>query len=276
MVLFFWLLMSYADVTLANGLRLHYEDEGKGEPLVLIGGLGSRLQAWDEVAPMLAKRFRVIRPDNRGIGGSGDLEGPYSVETMAQDVAGLMEALGLARYHVAGISLGSFAAQSLALQYPERVMRLVLIGSSPGGQAHVPPGPETLAFFQTMMTLPVEERARKGLALALHPDFVEAHPQSFEALVAASVNSQTPQAVIFRQAMAGMAFDHSLKAGEIAVPTLILHGDGDRVVPPANGENLHRLIPKSTWMLLEKAGHLCIVDQAAVVANAITGFLSAP
>ena len=161
-LLLLWL--GTAELTLTNGLRMHYDDSGTGEAIVLISGLASRLQSWDAVTPMLAKHLRVIRPDNRGVGGSGDLDNGYGIEIMAKDVALLMEGLGIEHYHVAGISLGSFAAQSLALQYPDRVGRLILIASSAGGGAHVPPGPETLTFFQTFFNLPSEKKSRAGIA----------------------------------------------------------------------------------------------------------------
>jgi len=268
-----FLMVMAGDITLPSGLSMHYADEGKGQVVVLIGGLGSRLEVWDAVAQDLSTSFRVIRPDNRGIGGSGDLAGAYSVDVMADDVAQFMEALKIDRYHVVGISLGSFAAQSLALNHPDRVMRLALLASSPGGAVHVAPDAEVMGFFQTMMALQPEEKARQGLRLALHPDFVAEHPGRFEVMIADSVAHPVPAAVTFRQAMAGVSFDHSMKAGGITVPTLILHGKQDRVVPFANAEKLHALIADSSLVALPNAGHLCIVDQSQRVASELVRFL---
>jgi len=165
MLLALILWLGTAEVTLPNGLTTHYADSGKGEAIVLISGLASRLQSWDAVVPLLEPHFRVIRPDNRGVGDSGDLEGAYSVDTMAEDVALLMAALEIEHYNVAGLSLGSFAVQALALQHPDRVKHLILIGSSPGGTAHVPPEAEVLALFQTLFTVPAQDRPKQGQAL---------------------------------------------------------------------------------------------------------------
>lgn len=265
-----WLMGS---AELENGLKLHYQDEGTGEVIVLIGGLGSRLQIWEAVAQPLKNHYRVIRPDNRGIGKSGDLQGVYTTSTMAEDIAGLMRYLKVDRYHVVGISLGSFAAQALALQEPKAVASLTLIASSPGGSVHIPPDAEVMGFFQKMLTLPAETRARTGLKLALHPQFIANNPKAFEAFVQDSVQNPTPPAVSMRQAMAGLGFDHSEKAQAINQPTLLIHGENDRVVPPENGKNLAKLIPNSHLKMVASSGHLSIIDQPQTVVTFMLEFL---
>jgi len=273
MLLALILWLGTAEVTLPNGLTTHYADSGKGEAIVLISGLASRLQSWDAVVPLLEPHFRVIRPDNRGVGDSGDLEGAYSVDTMAEDVALLMAALEIEHYNVAGLSLGSFAGQALALQHPDRVKHLILIGSSPGGTAHVPPDAEVLAFFQTFFTVPAQDRAKQGLTLSLHPDFIEKNPEIFQALVDSASASTIPAPVLMRQGMAGMSFNHAEAARQIAVPTLILHGDSDRIILPANGEKLHELIPGSQLYLIPDSGHISIIDQPQATATQIIQFI---
>ncbi|MDJ0839486.1 MAG: alpha/beta fold hydrolase [Acidobacteriota bacterium] len=270
LLLFFF---SYADLTLENGLRLHYVKEGSGPPVVMITGLGARLQSWEPTSRLLKKSFTVIRLDNRGMGGSGDLQGPYSVDVMAEDAAGLMAGLGFDQYHVVGLSLGSFAAQSLALQHPDRVKKLVLLGSSAGGPGHVAPGTEVMTFWQTMATMAPLERARKGLALALHPDWVAANPEAFQKWAAFNAEGVAAPGAVQRQAFAGMAFNHSEKAAKIAVPTLILHGDRDLVVPTENGQKLHGLIPGSKLIILPDSGHMNVIDKPVETAAAITEFL---
>ena len=271
-----FLLCAYQsqDVVRDNGLRLHVVQEGSGPPLLLIGGLGNRLQVWDAVVPSLANHFTVVRFDHRGLGQSGDLaDAPYTLATMAEDAAAVMAALGHERYHLAGISLGSFVAQQLALTQPERIVKLVLIASSLGGPQHVAPGPEVLGYFMTMAGMPRPERVDKGLRLALHSDFIEARPAVFAALTQAGIEDEPPAKTIQRQMMVGMTFNHAEKARDIQVPTLLLHGAGDQVVPPENSRRLNEAIAGSALVILPEAGHLCIVDQARATAVALVAFL---
>ena len=112
-----------------NDVQLYYESHGSGAPLVVLGGLD--VSEMDMLTGPLAERFRVIAVDNRGTGRSAKPPGPYSIEQMAADVVGLMDRLHLPRAHLAGISLGGRIAMALALDWPERVDRLVLIATSP-------------------------------------------------------------------------------------------------------------------------------------------------
>lgn len=269
------LMLFMAEITLDSGLQLHYQDEGRGAPVLLITGMGVRLNTWDAVAAGLDDHFRVIRLDNRGMGGSGDLAGPYTVATMAEDAADLMAALDIENYHLVGISLGSFAAQSLALQFPERVRSLTLIGSSLGGAVHVAPDAEVLAYFQSMLTLTAEQRAQQGLALSLHPKWMAEHADQLAEMQAAAAAYTPPPAVVMRQIMAAMAFDHSEKATEITVPTLVIHGAQDRVVPTANGQLVAETIPKAQLEIIANSGHLTIIDASDQVVALLKQFFKA-
>ena len=113
-----------------NDVQLYYESHGSGAPLVVLGGLGLDVSEMGKLTGPLAERFRVITVDNRGTGRSAKPPGPYAIEQMAADVAGLMDRLQLPRAHLAGISLGGRIAMALALDWPERVDRLVLIATS--------------------------------------------------------------------------------------------------------------------------------------------------
>jgi len=268
------LLLCLSDVQLENGPKLHYQVEGSGQPLLLIGGLGNRLNVWDQLTPLLTQHFTVYRFDNRGIGESGDLEGSYTLETMADDAAGLMAALKIEKYHVAGISLGSFVAQKMAMKYGDQLKSLVLMASSPGGPEHVIPEPEILAYFQKMGFMERSERVEKGLLYSLHPDFVASHPKEMKDLIVGGTNYVPPPGVIQRQMMIGFTFNHSQTAAKIETPTLILHGEQDRIVPVKNAYKLHNLIKGSQLVIIKQSGHICIIDQSSDVANAMKRFLS--
>ncbi len=266
-------LVAFSDTTLENGLKLHYQVSGKGAPLLLIGGLANRLDIWDDLAPLLENHCILYRFDNRGMGASGDLEGAYTLESMADDAAGLMAALQIEKYHVAGISLGSFAAQKVALKYPDRVDKLVLIASSAGGISHVPPDQEVLLFFQGMAMMDRPTRIEKSYFFALHPNFRETQPDQLAALIKKSLSYVPPPAVVQRQMFVGLTFNHAEAAAEINSTTLILHGEDDRIVPVENARRLHALMPNTTLKLLKQSGHICIIDQKQAAAQAIIHFL---
>ncbi len=269
----FLLLLWLSDVQLENGPKIHYKVEGSGEPLLLIGGLGNRLDIWDDLAPKLTGHFTVYRFDPRGLGESGDLEGPYTLESMADDAAGLMASLKVDRYHIAGISLGSFVAQKMALKYPEHIQKMALIASSPGGPIHVIPEPEILGYFQKMGVMERPERVEKGLLYSLHPQYVETHPDEMKQLIERGVKYVPPAGIVGKQMFIGMTFNHAEAAAQIKTPTLILHGEQDRIVPVKNAYNLHNLIRGSRLEILKESGHICIIDQSDETARLLTEYL---
>ena len=113
----------------ANGININYEVRGQGEPLILIMGLGADGSVWDLHAQAYEQHFRCILMDNRGAGFSDKPEGPYTTEMMADDTAGLLDALGIETARVAGISMGGAIAQNLALRYPQKVRSMVLVST---------------------------------------------------------------------------------------------------------------------------------------------------
>src|SRR5947207_3139197 len=113
-----------------NGVRLFYESSGTGEPLLLIPGFACDHSIWGKVAPLLSAKHRVVSFDNRGMGESSGLEGPCSIREMADDLARLLDELGIKRADVAGHSMGGMIAQELVLAYPDRVRSLLLLASA--------------------------------------------------------------------------------------------------------------------------------------------------
>ena len=116
-----------------NGIKIYYEEQGTGEPLILINGLAFPMDLWFAQIRELSKDFRVIALDNRGIGRSDHPDEAYSIAMMASDAVGLLQSLGIAKAHVVGLSMGGFIAQEIALSYPEVVNRLILIATGIGG-----------------------------------------------------------------------------------------------------------------------------------------------
>ena len=275
MLLICWVLMM-GEVTLDNGLKLHYDQQGEGPPLLLIAGWGQRLEMWRDVTPLLAEKLTVIAYDARGLGNSGDLAGTYSVDTMADDAASLMAALGFETYHVAGISMGGFVAQSLALRYSDRLERLVLLATSMGGPAHVYPDAEVMAYFQGMGAMTREQAVQRGLALSVHPEFLAKNPEWLEAWTLLALSYELNRQTLMRQTLAAMSCDHTGKLAAIDRPVLILHGEDDRIVVPENGRKLQAALPQSNLLMLKQSGHLVVFDQAQAVAHHVLEFLTQP
>src|SRR5579859_5668790 len=149
--------MSFAQ----NGsVRIAYEARGAGEAVLFVHGLAYDRRGWGPLPDLLAEDFRVLLVDNRGVGESDAPPGPYTVEMLAADAVTVLDAEGLERAHVLGVSLGGFIAQEIALSYPERVDRLVLVSTSPGGPNQHPMPAEGLDAFRRFPTMEREAGLR--------------------------------------------------------------------------------------------------------------------
>ncbi len=261
----------------ANGIEIYYEVAGSGKPLLLIAGLGYGLWMWHKMVPGLAEHFQVVAFDNRGAGQTDKPDGPYTVQMLAADTAGLLDELGIAHAAVMGHSMGGFVAQELTLSRPDLVDRLILSSTNFGGPHHVPVTPEALAVMLDRSGDPIE-LVRRGIAVAAAPGFAEAHPEIVQELVAYRLTNPVPPAQYQAQVAVGMGlmseeacFEHRLK--DVRVPTLILFGEHDKVVPPANADLLAREIPDSRIVILPNAGHIFPIEAPAAAVAAVVGFL---
>jgi pimeloyl-ACP methyl ester carboxylesterase len=140
-----------------NGFSLYYEIQGDGEPVVLIPGFAAGRETWVLQTPSLSRDFRVITFDPRGVSESDKPEGPQSISLLADDLAHLLQALGISKAHIVGASFGGFVAQEFALRYPFMTRKLVLCCTSFGGPKHVQPEPETLKMVAAAKKLNVSQ-----------------------------------------------------------------------------------------------------------------------
>lgn len=270
-----WLLMlvlASGDLVDRDGYQIYVDQTGSGTPMLLIPGLGVTHETWRFLVPELEKKFQLVMIDLRGTGASSDADSPYTLVGMAEDGLAVMDHLGHETFDVVGLSLGSFVAQQLTVLAPERVGRLVLIGSTQGGSAHVPPTNEVLGFFMSMAAMSPEDRVDKGLALALHPEFMADHPKTVSDLRNTSLNRPVNPQVLIKQTMVGATFDFTQTANSIRVPTLVVHGAQDQIVPAENGKRLAAVIPGARLTVIDPGGHACHIDAARSVAQAILQF----
>ena len=163
----------------ANGITISYEIAGSGLPLVLIAGLGYNRWMWHKMVPELAENFQVISYDNRGVGESDKPAGPYTAQLLAEDLAGLLQALGIEQTAVFGHSMGGFVAQAFALANPDMVTHLILSATNFGGPRHVPVTQEALAVLMDTTSDPLT-RLRNGILISCAEGFADRQPAVVE------------------------------------------------------------------------------------------------
>jgi pimeloyl-ACP methyl ester carboxylesterase len=254
-------------------VKLAWERHGSGEPLLLIHGLGYARWGWEPVLPGLAERFDVVLFDNRGIGESDAPPGPYTVAEMAADAVQVLDEAGIARAHVVGTSLGGMIAQELALAHPERVDRLVLACTTPGGPKAHPMPQVTVALMAEAATLEPAVALRRFVENALAPATVSAHPELVDRIMAHRLATAQEPAAWAAQAAAGVGFDAYDRLGALAAPTQVVTGTEDVVVDPRNSELLCRLLPNAFASEAPGCGHLFFWERPAAFVRGLTSFL---
>ena len=259
--------VEYAD---SGGARIAFERRGEGPPLLLIHGLGYGRWGWGPAVALLAERCRVVLFDNRGIGASDAPPGPYSVAELAGDAFAVLDAAGIERASVVGTSLGGMVAQQLAADRPERVGRLVLACTTPGGERAFPFPRGTQRLLEQAQQLEPLVALRRFVENALAPGAPEALVEEIVALRVANPPDPVGWAA---QAAAAAAFDGFDRLGEIAAPTLVLHGTADEVVDVRNAGLLAERIPDARAELVEGAGHLFFWEQPSAFVRHVMEFV---
>ena len=265
--------MSAGLVADSAGVRIAYEVIGDGPPLVLAHGLGYARWGWEPVAPTLADHFTVLTFDNRGIGASDIPEGPYTARAMAADVAAVLDAAGMDRAHVAGTSLGGMVAQEFAIRWPERVDRLVLACTTPGGGRAFPLPERTLRLIAEAPTLAPEVALRRFVENAVAERTVAERPELVQRIYEKRLEFPPHPSGWQAQAAAGTSHDACSRLHEIQAPTLILHGTEDGVVDPRNAAVLARAIPAARVVMFPGTGHLFFWEEPDRFVEIVRDFL---
>src|SRR5690348_14403771 len=256
------------------GVRIAYEARGDGAPLVLVHGLAYDRAGWGRFPDLLAEHFRVLLLDNRGVGESEAPEGPYAVSQMAADVAAVLDDAGVERTHLFGVSLGGYIAQEFALTHPERVDKLVLCSTAPGGPKAHPMPQATVDVFARYPTMEREAGLRMFVENSLGARGARERPALVEEIFAYRLGHAPSVAAWQAQAYAGATFDAYDRIAAIAAPTLVVHGGEDVVVDPRNALLLGELIPNARVELVPERGHLLVWEDSERVAELVTEFLA--
>jgi len=258
-----------------NGVNLHYEVEGRGQPLLLIMGLGAPAAAWDpEFVREMTKTHKVVTYDNRGTGLSDKPDVPYSIALFASDAVGLLDALDISRAHVLGVSMGGMIAQELTIHYPQRVASLILGCTTPGGKHAVAAPPESLKALEGRAGQTPEEAAREGWKLSFSAEFIREHRAELEAHLPRVLAHVTPRFAYERHYQATMTLRVYKRLQEITAPTLVATGRDDVLIPAANSEILAREIPGAELAIFDNAGHGFVTSAREPFLQVLQGFLA--
>ncbi len=252
--------------------RIWWEESGEGEPLLMIMGLSFSLAMWRELRTIMAGHFRTILFDNRGVGKSDVPLRPWSMRTMARDAAAVLDAANVQSANVLGISMGGMIAQELALLHPERVRKLVLACTQCGGPRAVRPGLDVYrAFVRPYASL--DQRSKAFVPLLYSPETpVDRIDQDRKTLLA----NYAPVRGSIAQILAILTWRCHRHLPRIASPTLVIHGDRDRLVPVENGRLIAELIPGAKLVELPGAGHIFPTDQPERTVDELLRFLLGP
>jgi len=257
-----------------DGRRLSYVRRGSGEPLLLIMGMAGHLGLWrEDFLAELERSYDIVAYDQRGIGDSTDVPGPFTIAELADDAAAVLDAVGWESAHVFGISMGGMVAQELVLNHPERVRRLVLGCTYCGGPRTNPMAPGPMRMMTAMNSGNIEVAMRAGFEANLSPAWAadEDHWREFQDVALAA---RVPVPVVLRQAQAAFVHDTSTRLPTITAPTLVMAGTVDEMVLYANNEVIASLIPGATLHSLPDVGHLFWWERPGEVVETITKHLS--
>jgi 3-oxoadipate enol-lactonase len=242
----------------AGPIQINYETFGLGEPLLLIMGFGMPGVAWAPMLPFLAG-FKCIYFDNRGTGTSDKPDGPYTIPQMADDASNLLTALGIPKSRVYGISMGGMIAQELALRHSERVEKAVLGCTTPGGPMAVRAADDVLQKLvegSAMMAVNPEAGLDVVMPLLYPAEFIAAHPELKPMMLAGMKMAPPTPIETIQKTIAGIIdFNAYDRLPQIKLPTMIVHGEQDILVPPRNAALLKHQIPHAEVFMIPGAGH---------------------
>ena len=264
--------MSQAHV---NGIDLYYERGGAGPRVLFLNGSGATLEQMTPLLGVLRSRFDLLAHDQRGLGRTEVPEGSYSMADYAQDAIALLDEVGWESCRVVGISFGGMVAQELAATAPERVERLALLCTSPGGADHASYPLHELAALRE------DERLRVQLEIMdtrFDAAWLAEHPTDRAFVEATAERWRTPKSDEQRrgereQLLARRDHDVVDRLGRITAPTLVAAGRFDGIAPPANSEVIAASVPNAELRVYE-GGHLFIVQDARALPE-IMDFLAA-
>jgi pimeloyl-ACP methyl ester carboxylesterase len=265
------------DVVRAGDIELSYERSGSGPPLLLIMGMSGTALHWGEpLLSELRRDFEVIVYDHRGVGDSTPLQGEVTIRQLADDASALLSALEIDSAHVLGISMGGMIAQELALSHPEQVRTLALGCTYCGGAGSALTSPAVLQrLTEAMMSGDRARALRAGWEANLGPAMVD-DADAYERFLGVASQYAVAVPVIMAQMQACTAHDTSSRLPQLAVPTLVIHGTDDQMLPVQNGRMVASLIPGAQLEIMDGVGHLFFWERPESSAELVRAHAGVP
>ena len=231
-----------------QGVKIYWEQQGQGPPILLIMGLGWPSALWHRTRPILETRYRTIVLDNRGVGHSDAPSGPYSMALMAADAAAVLDAAGVQHAHIIGVSMGGMIAQEFALQYPERVHSLILGCTAAGGPHAILAEPQVLEALLPCGLSPDE------FAESVNPFIYDSSTPRERIDADMALRKQWHPTVqgYMGQLMAIKMWEAYTRLSKVVAPTLVIHGETDRLIPSANGNLIAQRIAGAKLAIIPK------------------------
>jgi len=254
-----------------QGARIYWDEQGQGSPVLLIMGLSYPSYMWHRTRPVLTAHYKTIALDNRGVGRSDLPSGPYPIALMASDAAAVLDAAGIESAHLFGISMGGMIAQEFALQYPKRVRSLILGCTGAGGPTAVRAEPAATQMLMTRDKMTPEQAAEAPVPFIY--DSATPRERIDEDIAIRRPWFPRPEGYV-AQLQGIIAWEAYSRLSGIAAPTLVIHGENDRLVPPGNGKLIAERIPGAKLVMIPHASHLFLTDQTEVSHQAILEFLN--
>lgn len=251
----------------ANGIEIYYERRGEGRPLLFFNGSGATLETTGILLDPFAARFEVLAHDQRGLGRTSVPPGPYEMADYAADGAALLDHVGWDRCRVAGVSFGGMVAQELAVTYPDRVERLALVCTSPGG--------DFASYPLHQLASMDDDQVLAMRANLLDTRFTPEHLAEHEGdrMLAEFVTQRSAEPVpaevqrgMSAQLDARSRHDVLDRLGRVSCPTLVACGRYDGIAPPANGEAIVARVPGADLRIYE-GGHMFFVQDPAAMPD---------
>ena len=256
-----------------DGARLAVSTWGSGPVLLMIPGLGATRRVYQDVVPALTESLTVVVYDPRGTGESELTDGPYTMAQLAADAAAVVEATARGPVAVWGASMGGMVAMHLALDHPEAVRRLVLACTGPGGAAAVRSDPEATRRLLGKGARTPGEAYRLACTVLYHPAFQREHAEVIEREVSLRERNPISARAFSAQFEAVRHHDVAERLRSLHVPTLVVHGEDDAVMPVGNGRAVASLIPGARLVVLPGRGHMFFAEAPRETAALVTDFV---
>jgi pimeloyl-ACP methyl ester carboxylesterase len=262
-----------------NGININYKVQGKGEPLVLIMGYSGNQDAWVFQTRLFKKHYRVITFDNRGIGKTDKPDGPYSSKMMANDTVGLMDYLGIKKAHVLGVSMGGMIAQALAINYPERVNKLILgctFAGREGSSSMAPEFPKKLGYSEDYTdddarNIPILKLVDTLYSLAFNRPLFRIIFIPI-GMIQARLNGKMG---LLGQLEVVLGHDTIKNLTAVKAPTLVINGTKDRVIKPSSSEVMAKMISNAKLVQIDGGSHMFNMEMSGRFNKEVLDFLKA-